>query len=103
VSGDFAQAGLQQAVQDKIRIKKGSTTLHSSTANVFGPPVMAANSILLSSRGGGAAGLPSHPAIGASDEWNLEFDASFFTASAPMLVNYVSDVLLVITVRGTRA
>jgi hypothetical protein len=70
-------------------------------SSAFGEPVFGTNSILLSTRGNSANGLPSNPAIGTGDPdaWTIEFSAGLY----PDVVNKISDVLFVVTVRGERA
>jgi hypothetical protein len=69
--------------------------------SAFGIPVFGAESILLSTRGSSAGGLPTHPQIGvaAPDEWTIMFAPALF----PAVIDKITDALLVITVHGGRA
>jgi hypothetical protein len=69
-------------------------------ASAFGPPVFGPSSMLLSTRGNSANGLPSNPTIGnpAPGEWTIEFSSALF----PGVIDKISDVLFVITISGRR-
>jgi len=106
VSGDFELSQDQQTMENGLTIKKGAVRLHSPSAKAFGPGVTDSNSLMLSTRGAGATGLSTHPTIPESQEWTLEFAPDFFnpTWTIPIpLIERIADVLLVITVKGTRA
>lgn len=69
-------------------------------SSAFGHPLFGPTSILLSTRGSSANGLPSSPAIGAAapDEWTIAFSPTLF----PAAIQKISDIMLVVTVRGRR-
>lgn len=116
VSGDFTilddtlpedQQTIEEAptLETGFIIKKKNTILHSPTAKTFGPGRGDSNSLLLSTRGASAPGTLPHPDITGPEDWTLEFDPAFYVTSAANpkpLIERITDVLLVITVKGTR-
>lgn len=78
-----------------------SAPVPGDPSNAFGDPLFGGTSLMLSTRGLSARGLAPPPSIGTAnpDEWTIEFSRALF----PAVVEKISDVLLVITVSGTRA
>lgn len=115
ISGDLTLAE-QGLVADGLTIRQlpdgaNAKTLHTGKVprpglpgdptSVFGLPLFGTNSILLSTRGNSANGLSSNVAIATADpdEWTIEFSPGLF----PGVIDKISDVLFVVTVRGRRA
>ena len=105
VTGGLVFPADQQTIENALSIRKGSTTLHSPAAKAFAPGLASGAALMLTTRDPGSPGLASHPAIGATDEWTIEFGTEFFTPvpSQPSLVDRIADVMLIVTIEGGRA
>jgi hypothetical protein len=78
----------------------GTPGARGDPASAFGPPVFGPSSMLLSTRGNSANGLPFNPAIEtvSPGEWTIKFSSALF----PVVIDKISDVLFVVTISGRR-